>query len=99
VVPKKYRPMVMAIEQTVNLRTLTIEEVTGRLITAEEGYDLDDVGDGVGKLLLTEEEWAARQKKGAPGGGSSGKTAYKPKPHDTGASGNGGGGNGGENPT
>jgi transposase InsO family protein len=97
VVPKKYRPMVMAIEQTVNLRTLTIEEVTGRLITAEEGYDLDDVGDGVGKLLLTEEEWAARQKKGAPGGGSSGKTAYKPKPHDTVASGNGGGGNGGAN--
>ncbi|KAK1684558.1 hypothetical protein QYE76_045406 [Lolium multiflorum] len=65
VVPKRYRPMVMAIEQTVNLRTLTIEEVTGRLITAEEGYNLDDVGDGVGKLLLTE-EWAARQKKGRP---------------------------------
>ncbi|KAM0826297.1 hypothetical protein ACQ4PT_068956 [Festuca glaucescens] len=95
VVPKKYRPMVMAIEQTVDLRTLTIEEVTGRLITAEESYDLDDVGDGVGKLLLTEEEWAARQRQSAPGSGSSGKPAHKSKPHDTGSSGNGGGGGGG----
>jgi hypothetical protein len=33
VVPKKYRGMVMAIDQTVNLRSLMIEEVTGRLIT------------------------------------------------------------------
>jgi hypothetical protein len=62
VVPKKYRPMVMAIEQTVKLRELTIEDLTGRLIVAEEGYDLDDAADGVKKLLLMEEEWAARRK-------------------------------------
>jgi hypothetical protein len=71
--------MFMAIEQTVDLRSLMIEEVTGRLITTEEGYDLDDVGDGVGKLLLTEEEWVACQNKGAPRSGSSSKPAYKPK--------------------
>jgi hypothetical protein len=53
--------MVMAIEQTVNLRELTIEDLTGRLITAEEGYDLDDITDGTSKLLMTKEEWAARQ--------------------------------------
>ncbi|KAK1626133.1 hypothetical protein QYE76_000448 [Lolium multiflorum] len=94
VVPKKFRPMVMAIEQTVDLRTLTVEEVTGRLITAEEGYDLDDVSDGVGKLLLKEEEWAARQRQSTPGG-SSGKLAHKPKPHEGGTSGNHGGSNGG----
>jgi hypothetical protein len=50
IVPKKCRPMVMAIEQTVNLRELTIEDLTGRLITAEEGYDLDDITDGTSKL-------------------------------------------------
>jgi hypothetical protein len=52
--------LAMAIEQTVNLRELTIEELTGRFATAEEGYELDDATDGLGKLLLTEEEWAAR---------------------------------------
>ncbi|KAK1613361.1 hypothetical protein QYE76_037034 [Lolium multiflorum] len=63
-VPKKYRMMAMAIEQTVDLHELTVEDLTGRFITAEEGYELDDeISDGVGKLLLTEEEWAARQKQ------------------------------------
>jgi hypothetical protein len=63
VVPRKYRPMVMAIEQVVNLKELTIEELCGRLATAEEGYDLDNATDGVSKLYLTEEEWAARSKQ------------------------------------
>jgi hypothetical protein len=84
IVPKKFRPMVMAIEQTMNLRELTIEDLTGRLITAEEGYDLDDeVSNGLGKLLLTEEEWESRQlqrgKSTASGSGNSHKSAPKPK--------------------
>ncbi|KAK1631215.1 hypothetical protein QYE76_005530 [Lolium multiflorum] len=60
IVPRKYRMMAMAIEQTVNLREMTIKELTGRFIfiTAEEGYKLDDATDGLGKLLLKEEEWA-----------------------------------------
>jgi hypothetical protein len=62
VVPRKCRMVVMAIEQTVDLRTLTVEDLTGRFTTAEEGYNLDDATDGVGKLLLTEEEWASRQR-------------------------------------
>jgi hypothetical protein len=41
-VPKKYRMMAMAIEQTVDLHELTVEDLTGRFITAEEGYELDD---------------------------------------------------------
>ena len=83
VVPRKYRAMVMAIEQVVNLRELTIEELCGRLLTAEEGYNLDDATDGVNKLLLTEEEWASRQRqrgKGVPGGNvNSGKPAFRRK--------------------
>jgi hypothetical protein len=71
--------LAMAIEQTVNLRELTIEELTGRFATAEEGYELGDVTDGFGKLLLMEEEWAARQHQ--RGGSSSGtKPVTKPKP-------------------
>jgi hypothetical protein len=78
-VPRKYRMLAMAIEQTVNLWELTIEELTGRFATAEEGYELDDVTDGFGKILLTEEEWAARHYQ--RGGSSSGtKPVTKPKP-------------------
>uniref|UniRef100_A0ACD5XRG8 Uncharacterized protein n=1 Tax=Avena sativa TaxID=4498 RepID=A0ACD5XRG8_AVESA len=76
-VPRKYRPVVMAIEQTMNLRELTIEDLTGRLITAEEGYELDDAIDGVNnKLLLSEEEWKARQQQRGQGSSSSGQKGY-----------------------
>jgi hypothetical protein len=51
--------MVMAIEQVVSLRELTIEDLCGRLLTAAEGYDLGEATDGVDKLLLTEEERSA----------------------------------------
>jgi hypothetical protein len=82
VVPRRYRMMTMAIEQTVDLRSLTIEDVCGRLLTAEEGYDLDDATDGVGsKLLLTEEEWSARQQQRRQGSASGSKGNSKPKPH------------------
>jgi hypothetical protein len=82
-VPRKYRMMSMAIEQTVDLRTLTVEDLTGRFTAAEEGYDLDDeFTAGVGKLLLTEEEWAARQNArggSTSGGEKKGKQQGKPK--------------------
>uniref|UniRef100_A0ACD6A031 Uncharacterized protein n=1 Tax=Avena sativa TaxID=4498 RepID=A0ACD6A031_AVESA len=87
VVPKKYRMIAMAIEQTVRLRDLTIEELTGRFTTAEEGYELDDATEGVGKLLLTEEEWAARQRQRGQGSSSAGdkggKGTGKPKPQSS----------------
>ena len=52
VAPRKYRSVVMAIEQTMDLKELTIEELTGRLITAEEGYELDDVVDRSHPIVL-----------------------------------------------
>jgi hypothetical protein len=48
--------MVMAIEQVINLWETT-EELCGRLLIAEEGYNLDDATDSVNKLLLIKEEW------------------------------------------
>lgn len=75
--------MAMAIKSFVDLKTLTIEELRGRLLIVEESYDLDDVGSSVEKLLLAEEEWTSRQHQrmqGASSGGEKGrKTAYKPK--------------------
>jgi hypothetical protein len=98
VVPRKYRMVAMAIKQTVDPRTLTVEDLTRRFTTAKERYNLDDATDDVGKLLLSEEEWASRQRQrggntsnAAHGSGSGGKTSPKPK---GGASGNNSGGSG-----
>lgn len=75
--------MAMAIESFINLQTLTIEELCGRLHSVEENYDLDDVDHGVGKLLLTE-EWSVRQPQHGQGTSSSGtkgvKGQHKPRP-------------------
>jgi hypothetical protein len=73
----------MVIEKVVILRGLTIEDLYGPLLTEEEGYNLDDVDNDVGKLLLLEEERKAHQLQ--PTGGSSsgvekmGKRKGKPK--------------------
>ena len=45
------------------------EELIGRLKAAEERYDLEQAETGVGRLLMTEEEWAAHLK--GRGGSSS----------------------------
>lgn len=50
----------MSIETLVDLDTLLIEVLTGRLKAAEELYDLDSADHGGGKLLLTEKEWCKR---------------------------------------
>ncbi|XP_044416002.1 uncharacterized protein [Triticum aestivum] len=62
VVPKRYSQIALSIETLVDLDTLSVEELTGRLKAAKERYDLEQAETGVGRLLMTEEEWAARLK-------------------------------------
>ncbi|XP_073357719.1 uncharacterized protein [Aegilops tauschii subsp. strangulata] len=69
VVPKRYSQIALSIETLVDLDNLSVEELTGRLKAAEERYDLEQAEASVGRLLLTEEEWAARLK--GRGGSSS----------------------------
>ena len=46
------------------LSTLTIEDVTGHLWAVDEGLEQATATKDSGKLLLTEEEWAARRNSG-----------------------------------
>jgi hypothetical protein len=96
VVPRKYMQIAMSIETLVDLNTLSIEELVGRLKAAEEPFGLDKEGTSGGQLLLTEEEWQAHSKGrasgdsdfggsgggGSSGGGSGGGERPRDKGHD-----------------
>ena len=62
--PAKYIQIALSIETMLNLSTLTIEDVTGRLWTVDERLERATAMKDSGKLLLTEEEWAARRNSG-----------------------------------
>jgi hypothetical protein len=63
-VPSKFLEIASAIEQFGNLKTMTMEEVTGRLKAHEERLrgSADEKDDG--QLLLTRSEWIARGRRG-----------------------------------
>jgi hypothetical protein len=65
VVPARYNQVAVTIEMFCDLKTLTIEELVGRLRAAEDRFELtvDQIIDKAkSSLLLTEEEWMARNK-------------------------------------
>jgi hypothetical protein len=70
-VARPYKEMAQAIESLLDLKKMTLEELTGRLVIYEDREaDKEKAATG-GRLLLTEEEWAARSKLGDHGAGSS----------------------------
>jgi hypothetical protein len=66
VVLKRFAPVAISIESLLDISTMSIEEITGRLRAVEGCGDDDDDDEPVagGKLLLTEEQWQARPVKG-----------------------------------
>ncbi|KAF0900835.1 hypothetical protein E2562_035471 [Oryza meyeriana var. granulata] len=57
VVPKKMKQVAVAIEMLMDLNTMSMEELVGRLRVAEKPRDVDEETGGAGRLLLTEEQW------------------------------------------
>jgi hypothetical protein len=66
VLPRKYRQMASSIESPLDIKTMSIEELSERLHVLEENESVDGEDD-FGKLLLTE-ECRARFRRGAHGG-------------------------------
>uniref|UniRef100_A0ACD5YKV7 Uncharacterized protein n=3 Tax=Avena sativa TaxID=4498 RepID=A0ACD5YKV7_AVESA len=73
VVPSKYAQMACSIETLLDLKDMTLEELSGRL-SASEGRGEPEAEAG-GRLLLTEEECRARQSREQGGGSHSGDKA------------------------
>ncbi|WVZ96449.1 hypothetical protein U9M48_042087 [Paspalum notatum var. saurae] len=95
IVPKKFKQVTMGIEMLTDLNTATIEELIGRLCVTEDTgkEDMQEVAEqGVGRLLLTEEQWEVRwrQKKKEQGRGDGRRGSNDDRRRN---SGNHGGGN------
>jgi hypothetical protein len=93
----RYKQLVISIETLLDISTLSIEEVTGRLKAATDDEPAVPSQSLTGKLLLTEEQWLERYKKTetARGGSNSGaRGRHRGKPRGRGgASGSVGRGN------
>jgi hypothetical protein len=77
VVPPRYAQMACSIETLLDLKDLSIDELSGRLAASEGRGEPEQ--DASGRLYLTEEEWRARDKNRQPGVGSSGSSSKQRK--------------------
>ncbi|XP_078443050.1 uncharacterized protein LOC144712656 [Wolffia australiana] len=107
-VPQRFRQIVVAITTLLDVSTLTIADLTGRLKVVEDAFEETlSAMHHEGKLYLTEEEWDVRRKKRDAenkhgGGGSSnaarrGRRVHGPgRGSEKGSSGGGSSGNSGQ---
>jgi hypothetical protein len=70
-VPRMYKQMAASIESLLDLKTMPLEELVGRLVVCEERDEEDEPAQSGRHLLLTEEEWAERHRQREHGDSSS----------------------------
>jgi len=101
VVPPRYNQVAVTIEMFCDLKTLSVEELVGRLRAAEDRFEptVEDVTNKQGQLMMTEEDWAAKHKarimtdSSSAGGKAGGGYGHHQKKSKNGGRGAGGGGN------
>ena len=95
VVPDKLSQAAVSLEMFLDLNTASIEDVIGRLRVFEERGKAKEITDGMGRLLLCEEEWEARQKarreQESSSGGAGSNSRGKPRGRGRGRGGPGSG--------
>jgi hypothetical protein len=67
IVLKRYNQIACAIEMFSDLNTMSVEELIGKLWVTEDRVAVEDAAEasvGVGRLLLTEEQWEAHRRSG-----------------------------------
>jgi hypothetical protein len=79
----RFNQLVLSIEKLLDISTLSLEEVTGRLKAAEDSGQISSPANNGGTLYLTEAEWNERHKKKEQeakggGGGSSSNRGQAP---------------------
>jgi hypothetical protein len=83
VLPQRYAQIAISIETLLDLKTLTIEELVGRLRMAEDRIEVETVTDKAGRLLLMEEDWVSRNRhrllpESSSSSGGEKKSGYSP---------------------
>ncbi|CAD6224022.1 unnamed protein product [Miscanthus lutarioriparius] len=64
VVPPRYNQVAVTTEMFYDLKTLSVEELVGRLRAAEDRFEptVEEVTNKQGQLMMTEDDWAAKHK-------------------------------------
>ena len=71
--PRRFSQIGVSIETLLDVNSMTIEDLVGRLKAAEDRLDVDTVTERAGRLLLSEEEWLSKYRhRLTPEGSSSG---------------------------
>ena len=98
VLPRCYQSVAISIETLLDLKTLTIEELVGRLKMAEDRLGIEAVTQKTGQLMLTEDDFLAkyRHRLIPESSSSSGGDKKYGKPGKNGGGGGGGRGDRGE---
>jgi hypothetical protein len=63
--PPRYNQVTVEIEMFCNMKTLSLKELVGRLRATKDRFEpsVEHVTNKSGRLLLTEEDWAATSSK------------------------------------